>query len=345
MGDFLIINMRKIKIKFETEDYFQNFLISKFSDRYQFVISEKPEYVILSASSLYKCFQYDCVRILILGENIRPDFNLFDYACGFDEIEFGDRYLYYPLYCDIRFREETKLAMDKHIRGKELLSKKNKFCNFMVSNGNNAAPIREEFFIALNEYSKVDSAGIYLNNMPDHWTVPRGEDIDEIGEVNKFREPYRFSLAFENSKYLGYTTEKIIRAFSGVTIPIYWGDPSIKEKFNNKAFIDISDFKSFDEAVNYIAQVNENPKLWQKMLLEPALPENSRIPEMIEDSYILNFFEHIFEQPPEEALRRTNKDVGWGYHYEKQYEIGQKMQNDKLLNMAYRIQNKLKSLV
>lgn len=336
--------MKEIKIKFETEKYYQNFIIEKLSGKYHFVISDKPDYVVLNAASLYKCFQYDCIRILILGENIRPDFNLFDYACGFDRMEFGDRYLYYPLYCDVRYREETKLAMNKHIRAKDLLNKKDRFCNFMVSNGNNAASVRERFFYALNEYSKVDSAGTFLNNMPGHWTVPRGEDIDEIGEVNQFREKYRFSLAFENSRYQGYTTEKIIRAFSGVTVPIYWGDSSIKEQFNPKAFIDVSDFATLDEAVSYIAEVNENSELWQKMLLEPALLEGSSIPKMLEDSYFLNFFDNILNQPLEEALRRTNKGEGWGYHYERQCRIGQEMMSDKMLSRIYRMKNKLKHL-
>ena len=337
--------MKEVKIFFEGEDNIQRFLMERFSDKYRFIISENPDYAVFDASSFYKCFSYDCVRILMLGENIRPDFNLYDYACGFDEMRFGDRYLYYPLYCNTRYREETRLAMNKHIRAKSLFDRKDKFCSFIVSNGNNVAAIREKFFYALNEYSKVDSAGTFLNNMPDHWTVPRGADIDEIGEVNKFREPYRFSLAFENSRYLGYTTEKIVRAFSGVTIPIYWGDLKIKEQFNSKAFIDVSDFESIDDAIHYISEVNEDQELWQAMLLEPALPENSNIPAMMEDAYLLDFFSNIFDQPPEKALRRTNKDEGWGYHYEKQYRIGQEMLSDKKLNMIYRIQNKLKNIL
>lgn len=336
--------MKEIKIRFEVENCFKEFLMEKFSDKYKFVISDNPEYVIFGASSLYKCFRYDCIRILILGENIRPDFNLFDYACGFDKLDFGDRYLYYPLYCNVRYREETFLAMNKHLRAEEMFHKKDKFCNFIVSNGNNVASIREDFFHTLNQYSKVDSAGTFLNNMPNNWTVPRGKGVDEIGEACKFRERYRFSLAFENSEYSGYTTEKIVRAFSGVTIPIYWGDPTVKEQFNPKSFIDISDFESFECAINYIAKVNECPELWQKMLLEPALKEDSQIPEMMKDSYLLNFFDNIFDKPYHEALRRTNKDAGWGYHYEKRYKMGQQMLEDKTLNIAYRIKNKLNLL-
>ena len=34
---------------------------------------------------------------------------------------------------------------------------------------------------------------------------------------------YNFTIAFENSDYPGYITEKIIHAFIAGTIPLYWG--------------------------------------------------------------------------------------------------------------------------
>ncbi len=37
-------------------------------------------------------------RVFYSGENQAPDFNLFDYAIGFDELDFNDRYLRAPLY-------------------------------------------------------------------------------------------------------------------------------------------------------------------------------------------------------------------------------------------------------
>ena len=35
---------------------------------------------------------------------------------------------------------------------------------------------------------------------------------------------HKFNIAFENSSYPGYVTEKITDAFIANTIPIYWGD-------------------------------------------------------------------------------------------------------------------------
>ena len=40
----------------------------------------------------------NAVKIYFTGENDVPDFNLADYALGFHYIDFGDRYLRFPLY-------------------------------------------------------------------------------------------------------------------------------------------------------------------------------------------------------------------------------------------------------
>lgn len=327
--------MKEIRIKFETTKSMMDYIVSQLSTKFELIFSEKPDYVFFTSGTAHKCFQYDCVRIIIIGENLRPDFNLFDYACGFDKINFGDRYLYYPYYCGVYAKPYMTLALKKHLYSDDYYLKKKKFCNFIVSNGKGADPIREKFFRELNEFKKVDSAGPYLNNMNDEWCVPRGEDI-------QFREDYKFSLDFENSSYLGYATEKIISGFSGATIPIYWGDPSVNEQFNPKAFVNLHDFKNFDDAIEYIKEIDNSEKLFLEMVKQPILLENSNIPMMLEDSYLINFLSNIFEQSLEDAYRRTNRKIGWGYHYENKYRIGEEMQQDKLINGIYRIKKKLK---
>ena len=78
------------------------------------------------------------------------------------------------------------------------------------------------------------------------------------------------------------------------------------------------------------------------MLLEPAFLENSIVTQLMKDSYFLDFFKNIFDQSPEKALRRTNKNEGWGYHYEKRYKMGQEMISDSMLNTVYRAKNRVK---
>ena len=103
--------------------------------------------------------KYDCCRIQFSGEDSWPDLNLYDYAMGFEVLDFDGRYLRLPLYA---MRSSWAPALTKHtVPDEELLAKK-KFCNFVVSN--DYSNERNEFFAALNAHRPVDSGGGYMNN-------------------------------------------------------------------------------------------------------------------------------------------------------------------------------------
>ncbi|WP_300449474.1 glycosyltransferase family 10 [uncultured Helicobacter sp.] len=158
---------------------------------------------------------YDCVRIFYTGENITPNFNICDYAIGFEHIQFLDRYIRYPLY--LFYEADFEKALHKHENiSSKTLQNKTRFCNFIVSNGR-ADPLREATFRALNAYKKVDSTGKYLNNIGG-----------AIKDKFAFQQQCLFSLCFENSSTPGYLTEKLIQAAAAQTIPIYWGDTHLQ---------------------------------------------------------------------------------------------------------------------
>ncbi|OOP83980.1 fucosyltransferase, partial [Helicobacter pylori] len=47
-------------------------------------------------------------RVFYTGENEVPNFNLFDYAIGFDELDFNNRYLRMPLYyASLHYKAES----------------------------------------------------------------------------------------------------------------------------------------------------------------------------------------------------------------------------------------------
>ncbi|MGH7793264.1 MAG: glycosyltransferase family 10 domain-containing protein, partial [Thermodesulfobacteriota bacterium] len=53
---------------------------------------------------------------------------------------------------------------------------------------------------------------------------------------------YNFILAFENTDYPGYITEKIIHAFMAGTIPLYWGGGGyLEETIPSNCYIDCRD--------------------------------------------------------------------------------------------------------
>lgn len=56
--------------------------------------------------------------------------------------------------------------------------------------------------------------------------------------------PYCYSIVIESERTMGYFTEKLIDALSVGTVPIYWGDPLVTERFNPDGIIT---FNNLDE--------------------------------------------------------------------------------------------------
>lgn len=264
---------------------------------------ENPDYVICGPFG-NDYLKYDCPRIFYTGEALAPDFNLYDYAMGFDYIDFGSRYLRVPLYAFET--EHFELAKQKHELSDEFYLGKESFCNFVVSNGN-GIPERELFFLELSARKKVDSAGRYLNNMPDGKNV-----TDKI----EFQKRYKFTIAFENSIMDGYITEKIVQAWASGTVPIYYGGNGVENDFNSKAFIDVTKFKSRDECIEYILYLDSHPDEYLKIAKEPIFISGHEM-DLDYERKIIDFFGKIFHSPEGQQYRRNSKRTMWGGMYEQ----------------------------
>ena len=293
--------MKKIYIKFvdfaKDFDPLNNDFLCILKKHFNVCFSDSPEYL------FYSCFgnehlKYDCIRIFYTGECIVPDFNICDYAIGFDEISFGDRYLRVPLYALFQYKKAYETGKRKHKTNMEISTKK--FCNFVCSNCDSKS-LREQLFIKLSEYKRVDSGGRYKNNVG-------GPVKDKL----EFQKKYKFSIAFENCSYKGYTTEKIVQAFAAGTIPIYWGDPDIDKYFNPKSFINANNL-SIDEIIEQVKKIDESDDLYKEMLFEPM-----QLPNQIIDyeSAIENFFLSIFTCDLTKAVRRPIGNFAQSYEDE-----------------------------
>lgn len=286
--------MRKIKVNyagwwegFNPDTYLINQILRKY---YDLEISDKPDYVFCSLYS-NEFLKYDGIRIFYTGENIVPDFNLFDYCIGFDEIVFGDRYLRVPNYI-----MNPKYANDLELMCKKHLTENNtdrKFCGFVCSNGN-ADLMRNKIYEEVSKYKWVASGGRYLNNIG----LPNGVD-----SKLDFQKQFKFSLALENTSFKGYTTEKLVEAFAAGGVPIYWGDPEVKRYFNEKAFINILDYPTLLDAVEEIKRIDRNSDIYMEYIKTPALIDLQHIERTkrgLED-----FLINIIEQPLTQAGRRN----------------------------------------
>lgn len=223
------------------------------------------------------------IRIFLTGENEHPDFNESDYALTHDYIE-NDRHIRLPL---LRHWIGDWALKPRNWEG---LSKgKNRFCNFIYSNP--AAPERIEFFNLLSRYKRVDSAGKVLNNMGNSFD----ENPDRTYDENKIelQRLYKFTIAFENSSYPGYSTEKLIHPLMAGSIPIYWGDPEIENDINPDCFINVHHFNTFYEVIERIKEIDNDETLWEKYVTAPVF-KNNVLPDHFKEEKFIRFFDRIF---------------------------------------------------
>lgn len=313
---------KHIRIKFV--DFWDDFVPEKslfyklLTKHYDIELSETPEYLFCSVFG-DEHLKYDCVKIFYTGENQCPDFNLYDYAIGFERLTLGDRYFRFPIY----YLYESDFAAMQAKHEIQTIEEKSEFCSFVYSN-NNASPHREEFFNKLNEYKTVSSGGRYRNNVG-------GPVADKL----QFQLTHKFSIAFENSSYPGYCTEKLIQSYAARTIPIYWGDIHVAESFNEDSFINCHLFNSWDEVVEEVKRIDADDALYMKMLQTPAL----KAPET--DNYentllrLTDFLVHIIEQPLNQAVRYSR--YYWGLRYITRMRNYTKSYHNSLRGMANRL--------
>lgn len=83
--------------------------------------------------------------------------------------------------------------------------------------------------------------------------VYRGSVDDKLSLLAK----YRFALAFENSRYPGYITEKLFDCFFARCIPIYSGAPDVALYVPPSTFIDVRQFASYAELERFLRALTE----------------------------------------------------------------------------------------
>ena len=101
----------KIKVKYvdflreqDMRDGFAKMLRDGLADLGEVEFCDNPDYILCSHfGKEYR--HYDCTRILVSGENQRPDFNLYDYAVGSDWMTYEDRFLSLQWYAFPRWKE------------------------------------------------------------------------------------------------------------------------------------------------------------------------------------------------------------------------------------------------
>lgn len=180
------------------------------------------------------------------------------------------QYIYIPAY-SISFAEYN-ISPYELIKPK-VLKEKTKFCAFVYSNCNKkfkGVTDREDFFDLLQKMSgnRVDSWGKCKNN----------NQIDDNSsshhDNHKLFSDYKFVIAFENEHIDGYITEKIINPMLAGSIPIYLGCKDVDKHFNRDSFINVRDFDTWENCIQYILYLDSNEKEYEKMFKNTWLKDN-----------------------------------------------------------------------
>lgn len=295
--------MKTIKIKFvgfwQGFDYTNQHLYRILKKHYDVqVVEDDPEYIICSVfGHSYEYCKYPQVRIMYVGENYIPDFNLIDYGISNYPVKLQDRAFQFA-FCIDEFGHCESLQRKDRNYPVEILKDKIYFANFIAGHESESS-IRGDFFKKLDsEYKRVESVGSYLNNQPDGKKVQWDNDSKRV-----FQSKCKFTLCFESTKHEGFVTEKLADAFYADTIPIYYGSKSAKEIFNEKAFIHCADYPDFESVLAKIKELDEDDEKYMEMLRQPIFVN----PKFPEDTLaaLEQYLCAIFDQPLEDAYRRS----------------------------------------
>ena len=145
------------------------------------------------------------------------------------------------------------------------------FCSFIVSNPK--CETRNKMFHMLNQYKKVNSGGRHLNNMgknlPGTWSSSNHFE---------FISRHKFMICFENTKMETYSTEKIVNAYLGNTIPIYWASEHIKHIFNEESMLFLEDEteESFNKLIERIIELDTNDEKYMEFINRPVFNEKNK---------------------------------------------------------------------
>jgi len=101
----------------------------------------------------------------------------------------------------------------------------------------------------------------YKNSIKKAWRGPVDNRLKKLSE-------YNFSIVFENSIFPGWVTERIFDSFYSGNIPVYLGAPNIKDLIPDNCFIDMRNFKNFEELRKFLKSLSDSDiKNYRKNIL------------------------------------------------------------------------------
>lgn len=234
-------------------DRHDNWFTRTLATRFDVVVTDEPDLL------FYSCYGTDhrrarCTRVLVSWENRGWGFSDCDWAFTSD-VTPAARHYRLPLWVAHLERPFRQPVIDPRC----VLRAKEGFASIVVSNPSGTT--RNRIHHTLAAHRPVASGGRFANNVGG----PVGDKLAFVGR-------YKFNIAFENSSFPGYTTEKLLDALRANTVPIYWGNPLVGQDFNSKRFVNYHDFASEEQFVRRVVELDQDDEAYCEMLAEPWFP-------------------------------------------------------------------------
>ena len=260
----------------------ENFILPILESKYDIIIDENKPDVIFYSIFDEKVHKYKkAKKFLYIAENVKNPiypshirdrinkaFKIADYTITFNP------------HSDTNFRLPLWQAfiLGKPEYWNKLINRVNynkfdRFCSFTVSNPSNF--IRNGFYQQLNNYKRVHSYGKYMTNSPElqkfaskfkYWRDAKDVFFNEI--------KHKFTITFENTSYPYYCTEKLMDGFLVGSMPIYWGDPKVKQDWNGAAFLNYNDYKS--SIIQVIKKMDQDYEVFEAKYHAPVFTEEQK---------------------------------------------------------------------
>jgi len=217
------------------------------------------------------------LRIAWSGENQKRHLENYDLNLIMQNDDLSKHIICFPLafytlleYQYLHHMDIGQFRLKPHHKHADSSQTKQKFCVFVVSNGQ--CEVRNRFFHKLNQYKPVEARGRFLNDSGIF--APANRPQQHQFPLFDFLNQYKFTICFENSASPSYCTEKLLYAWMGNTIPIYWGASRATEWFNNKAFLmldECADDHAMNKLIVRIRELDNDPEQYEAMRREPLL--------------------------------------------------------------------------
>lgn len=136
-----------------------------------------------------------------------------------------------------------------------------------------------------------------------------GNGYEHINDKFEVLKRYKYSVVIENGSYPNYWTEKLADCMLSGCFPIYFGDPTILEKFPNGGIVNI-DITNYSEALNKI-QMSINNNLYG--LRQQEMLVNKRL--ILDEYNLFNQIAYYIEKYSSNSLKLEKKEILKPFEY------------------------------